>query len=303
MLQIIANENAGNGTGRRTLPKVQALLAARGVAFETRTTQGPGDATKLAKEAIDRGITEIVCLGGDGTDFEIVNGLAGRFATLYFVPCGTGNDFSKMFARPEDPVEALAAQLDGERRRIDLGRIAMSRNDGAQKREIYFLNVSGSGFDVEVLIQAARFKRMGKGLIPYLMGLIAALRKFRPMHIETEINGKKEEKDVTIFSVGNGSFIGGGMKAVPGAKTDDGLFDVVIADAMSKGAILKFLGKFIKGKHIGLKEIHTLQCERMTVRCPGMTIDADGELIPADEARFEILPGAVEVRMPAKTGN
>ncbi|MBO7662051.1 MAG: diacylglycerol kinase family lipid kinase [Clostridia bacterium] len=288
MMWIIANENAGSGSGKKVLERTEELLRQKNIPFLVKTTKGPGDAGKFAAEAMDQGARDLICLGGDGTNFEIINGLNGRFASLVFVPCGTGNDFIKMFGYPRDPIQALESQLNGIPRRIDVGKA----------NDLYFLNVSGSGFDVEVLKQAARYKHLGQGLLPYLMGLFSALKHFRPLPVEMTADGKTERKEITIFSVGNGSYIGGGMKAVPDAKTDDGLFDVVVADRMSTRSILRFLKKFIAGKHTELKEIHCLRCSELTVRCPGMTVDLDGELIPMDEVHYQLIPGAVEIRVP-----
>ena len=289
MLYIIANETAGSGDGAAALERVCALLRAKEIPFRVDRTESPGHATRLADEAVSAGETEIVCVGGDGTLFEVVNGLAGRFVTLYFVPCGTGNDFVKVLHLPKDPVEALEAQLSGVPGKIDVGRL----------NDMHFINVSGSGFDVEVLRQASRFKKLGRGLLPYLLGIFAALRRFRALLVEITTGGKTEKTEVTIFSVGNGCYIGGGMKAVPHAIPDDGLFDVVIAQKFSRPAILRMLTKFIPGKHTALPGIREFRCREITFRCPGMVLDVDGELIPVDEARYELLPGAIGVKLPA----
>ena len=287
-MYIIANEQAGSGAGAVELRRVKALLEERGIPYECRVTEWAGHARELAGEAVEDGKTEIVSLGGDGTNFEIVNGLAGHFVTLYFVPCGTGNDFVRMLHLPKDPVEALKAQLEGRPRRIDVGRV----------NDFHFLNVSGCGFDVDVLRQADRFKKLGKGLTPYLLGIFAALHSFRPMTVEWTENGKVQKKEITIYTLGNGSYFGGGMKAVPHAKIDDGLFDRIIADAMGRGTILRMLSKFIPGKHTELPQVREDRCAEVTLRCPGMTVNIDGELFQMDEARYRILPGAIEIRLP-----
>ena len=291
MLYLITNEHAGSGGAAAVFSRVRAMLEEKRIPFRADVTARPGHAAELADDAVKNGEKEIVCLGGDGTIFEIVNGLAGRFVTMYFVPCGTGNDFVKVLDLPADPVEALSAQLSGEPRRLDVGKL----------NDYHFLNVSGSGFDVEVLRQAERFKRLGKGRVPYLMGIFAALKYFRPLPVEITCDGVTEKRDVTIFSVGNGCYIGGGMKAVPHAKPDDGLFDLVIADRFTRPQILQMLSKFIPGRHVELPGVSERRCRSLTVRCPGMVVDVDGELIPMDEARYELLPGALGVRLPVKS--
>ena len=288
LLYIIANETAGSGAGAAVFGRVCALLRDREIPFRADRTEFPGHAVRLADAAVSAGETDIVCIGGDGTLSEVVNGLAGRFVTLYFVPCGTGNDFVKVLHLPKDPLEALEAQLSGTPRKIDVGRL----------NDMHFINVSGSGFDVEVLRQAARFKKLGKGLLPYLLGIFAALRHFRALPVEITADGKTEKTEVTIFSVGNGCYIGGGMKAVPHASPYDGLFDVVIARKFSRPAILRMLTKFIPGKHTTLPGIREFRCREITFRCPGMVLDVDGELIPMDEARYGLLPGALGVKLP-----
>ncbi len=284
------NKTAGNGAGERVLAQTARLLEHRKIPYEIRATKGPGDAKRLADEALREGADEIVCIGGDGTISETVNGLAGRPALILFVPCGTGNDFVRMLKLPKDPLEALKLQLDGEEKRIDVGRV----NDR------YFLNISGAGFDTEVLRQAERFKRFGKGLIPYLFGLFAALKSFVPLKIEMRANGRTVRRTVTIFSVGNGRYLGGGMKAVPNARINDGLFDVILADRVGKLGILKFLSKYISGKHTSLPIIHEFRCRELTVHCPGMTVDIDGELAAMDTVHYEVLPGVLICRFPVR---
>ena len=288
MLLVISNPTSGSGAGAATLRGVQALLDERGISHRCEATRRPGHAVELADMAVREKMDGIVCLGGDGTIFEIVNGLKGRFMTLYFVPCGTGNDFVRVLNLPKDPVEALRLQLDGRPHPIDVGRV----------NERYFLNVSGCGFDVEVLRQAVRFKRFGKDLLPYLLGILAALRKFKPLDIELTMDGKTEKRSVTIISVGNGRYFGGGMMPAPHAEIDDGLFDVIYVDKLNRPAILRLLTRFIKGKHTDLPFAHESRCRTLTIRCPGMTVNMDGELWPMDVAEYELLPGAAQVMLP-----
>lgn len=285
MLLIIANPTSGSGAGASVLGKIEALLKERGIEYRCEATTHEGHAVELANMAVSEKMDGIVCLGGDGTIFEIANGLKGRFMTLYFVPTGTGNDFVRMLNLPKDPVEALRVQLDGKPHTIDVGQV----------NDMYFLNISGCGFDVEVLRQAVRFKKLGKGLLPYLMGILAALRLFKPLDIELTMNGKTEQRAVTIISVGNGQYFGGGMRAVPHAAIDDGQFDVVIADKVNRLAILRLLSKFIKGKHTDLPIAHEARCTALTIRCPGMTINMDGELRQMDVAEYRLLPGAAQI--------
>lgn len=231
----------------------------------------------------------IIALGGDGTLFRIVNGMAGSDVPLLFVTCGTGNDFVRCLNLPKDPIEALNLQLDTPVKRIDVGRM----------NDVHFLNVSGTGFDVDVLRFADRYKDKYSGLKPYLLALCEAIKNYHPTRAYVSFDGEPEkEVCFTILSIGNGRFIGGGMKAVPLANVQDGLFDVVTVVPVRKFMIPILVAFYIAGKHVDLKLATMRRCKRFTLRCKGMTLNLDGELLPADVARFELLPGALVVRIP-----
>lgn len=290
MLYIIANKKSGNGAAEKALSEITGYLSENDIPFSCNVSEYAGHSKELAAAAVSSGENEIVCIGGDGTISEVVNGIAGRPATLIFISCGTGNDFVRMLDIPDDPLEAFKAQLHGTDRQIDVGRI----NDG------YFLNVSGAGFDTEVLIQYERFKNISNGRLPYMLGIFAALKNFRPLHIELEADGASTVRDVTIISIGNGRFIGGGMMAVPKAEIDDGLFDVMIADKLNRPQIMRFLGSFIKGQHTALPQVETFRCKRLKIKCPNMTVESDGELKIVNSADYELLPKALTIRCPKK---
>lgn len=285
MLALIANPMASSGNAASYIPDICALLEKRGIDHKLMRTEYAGHATVLADEAMNSGCSGIICLGGDGTLYEVVNGLHGRHADFYIVPCGTGNDFVRTLGLPKDPIEAFRSQLEGSPVGIDVGKIG-SR---------YFINVAGTGFDVEVLRQAERFKKVGKGMIPYFLGVVAALRRFKPMHVELTIDGKTEQRTVTILSVGNGQYFGGGMKSVPHAKPDDGLFDLICIDGVNKLQIARLLPKFIKGEHTDMSIVHESRVTSLKVDSKGMIMNMDGELLPMDEAEFSIVPGALTV--------
>ena len=186
-------------------------------------------------------------------------------------------------------MEALKCQLDAPTGRIDVGKM----------NDFYFLNVAGTGFDVDVLRNAEKYKAKSTGLRTYLFGLFDAIRDFRPMTALVSFDdGPEEEVSFSILSIGNGRYIGGGMKAVPDAKLDDGLFDVVTVRPVSKPAIALLIALYIAGKHIAIGLGRLRRCRKLSIRHPGMTVNLDGELFSADSARFELLPNALCVRVP-----
>ena len=269
--------------------KIESVLRERSLEYTIERAARPMDAARIARAAAAGQSQGIIAVGGDGTLFEIINGMIGSDVPLLFVSCGTGNDFVRTLKLPKDPVEALKCQLDAPTGRIDVGKM----------NDFYFLNVAGTGFDVDVLRNAEKYKAKSTGLRTYLFGLFDAIRDFRPMTALVSFDdGPEEEVSFSILSIGNGRYIGGGMKAVPDAKLDDGLFDVVTVRPVSKPAIALLIALYIAGKHIAIGLGRLRRCRKLSIRHPGMTVNLDGELFSADSARFELLPNALCVRVP-----
>ena len=289
MHHLIVNPAAGGGRTLKLCAKAEAELKKRNLPYRKILTERPGHATEIARSITGaEADARFVVMGGDGTFNEVANGLVGTDAVLYFVSCGTGNDFVKALGLPKDPIPALGVQLDNGIRHIDAGYI----------NERLFLNVSGTGFDIEVLRQTRRFSARFKGLTAYILGLLAAIRHFRPLPATITVDGRTFSQAVTIFEVANGRYIGGGMLVAPNADTSDGLFDVIYVDAVSKLQILRLLPLFVNGKYLKLPFVHSLRAKEVVIESPGMTVNLDGELADMNRAHYRILPGGFRVGCP-----
>ena len=291
MFVVISNPTAGGGRPNVILSGVCELLKRRSIPHRVEITEAEGHAASLARAAALSGCEAIVAVGGDGTLCEIAAGLAERSATLYFVPCGTGNDFVRVLNLPADPLDALKAQLDGEETHLDMATV-----NGRG-----FLNVAGSGFDVDVLREVIRFKHVGKGLTPYLLGLVSALKKFHSFEAELTLDtGEVLKEKFTIISIANGRFFGGGMKVAPLAEVTDGLLDIIIIRRLPKLTVPFLLPLFITGLHAKLPALcRVRRCRSVKLVSPGMTFNMDGELHQMDEAVVRILPEHLTIRLPA----
>lgn len=289
MYTLIINPESGQGAALANLPSVLSVLEERKLEYQILKAKSPEDATAYARRACAENAEGIIAIGGDGTLFQIVNGMDSSDVPMIFVPCGTGNDFIKSLKLPSDPAEALRVQLDAPLSHIDVG----------QMNDIRFLNVSGTGFDVDVLRYAEKYKQKHRGLKAYLFALAEALKHYRPTTAMVSIDdGPEEHLCFSIISIGNGRFFGGGMKAAPFADVQDGLFDVIIVKPVRKFMIPPLLAVYIPGKHITVRMATLKRCTKLTIRCEGMTLNLDGELRDADHARFELLKGALAVRIP-----
>jgi len=289
MFGVIVNPVSGGGKNAKVVQEVKRILEERGESCRVFETEHEDDGARQVRLAFESGCEAIVCIGGDGTLSEIVPEMANSGKTLYVVPNGTGNDFARSLGLPKDPVEALHAQLDGEPAKIDCGSI----NGSA------FMNVSGSGFDVEVLRRTEELKKVYPGEKAYRKAVIAVLGSYQAFEAEVSIDGGVfKPLCCTIIEVANGRYIGGGMHVAPGAKLQDGLFDVVTVKRVPRQLIPFVLPLFILGVHIHLPIAHVVKAKEVVLRAKGMVVNIDGNLREMDEARFAIMPGALDMMLP-----
>lgn len=291
MFGIIVNPVSGGGKNAEIAKQIGDILAQRGKESRLFETECEGDGDRQVRLALESGCEAVVCIGGDGTLSEVVHEMAASGRVLYIVPSGTGNDFARAFSLPKDPIEAFRAQLDGGRTTIDCGSI----NGRA------FMNVSGSGFDVEVLRKTEEFKQIYPGEQAYRKAVLAVLSSYKAFETEISIDGSAfTPYSGTIVEVANGRYIGGGMKVAPAAELQDGLFDVVMVNRVPRMMIPFLLPLFILGVHVHLPIARVVKAKQVVLRAKGMVVNIDGRLEEMDEARFEIMPASLEVMLPKK---
>jgi len=286
MYAVLINPTAGAGLARRVGTLVAESLASRGLTFETLTTEHPGHAEVLARQAADRGVKTLFVVGGDGTIFEAARGLSQTGGSLAIIPAGTGNDFVKSLGIPLRPLAALEHALSHAPRAVDAGSI-----NGR-----LFGNECGTGFDVTVLEYARRFKHLGHGLLPYLLGVLCAIVRSRPIRLTFTLeDGSRLDRHITVCAVANGRFIGGGIPVAPNARVDDGLLDVVILAALPRWKMPFFLPGLLAGRILSFPGVEAFRCRSIAFEGKGLHVNVDGDILQMDRAALEILPGALRV--------
>lgn len=291
MFGIIVNPVSGGGKNQEIAAKIEALLRARGEECHLFPTESEGDGDHQARLAIESGCDAVVCVGGDGTLSEVVDAMANSGKVFYIVPSGTGNDFARAFGLPKDPIEAFKAQLDGEEALIDCG----SLNGRA------FMNVSGSGFDVEVLRKTEELKAVYPGEQAYTKAVLAVLGSYKAFETEIAFDGGEfRPYKGTIVEIANGQYFGGGMRVAPKSSFQDGVFDVVLVDKVPQMVIPFLLPLFKLGLHVYLPIAHVIRAKEIVLRAKDMVINIDGNLKEMDEAHYRVMPGALRVKLVKK---
>ena len=284
MYALIINPAAGNGAALNVKNVIAQELDRRGESYTFMQTTHPGHATELAAQAAcDDRVKAVIAVGGDGTAFEVASGLKGTGKPFGIIPAGTGNDFIKSTHTSKKPMEALDFILKNQPRPADVASV-----NGRM-----FLNVTGCGFDVTTLEYMTEAKKHFKGILPYLIGLVRAIRHYKPVHVCIETNGSTIEQDALICAVANGSFIGGGIPICPKASIDDGKLDMVLIDHKPRWMIPFYVPQLLFGRVLKFPFTRHVRTGRVRIDSPGMKLQMDGEIFTLDSADIELMPAAL----------
>jgi len=286
--RVVLNPNAGSADDHQALRA--ALAALRDT--EVCTTEGPGHAERLAREAVEEGCELVVAAGGDGTLNEVVNGLAVDFgaARLGLLPLGTGNDFARSIGVPTDLEEALAVLAAGRMAALDVGRAVA----GTPR---HFVNVSAGGFSGVINEKMDAEVKRSWGPLSYLRSAVEALPELAPYRTTLRLDGG-EALDVSAYSVvvANARYVAAGIPVAPEARLDDGLLDLMIVPAASVPQLAVLVPLVLLGKHLGSDLVIFRRAAVIELRSePPMSFNVDGEPLPDQPTRFEVLPQALRV--------
>lgn len=141
---------AARGNRRAGVERCAATLRAEGCAAVVRETLSTGSAGEQAREAVESGFDTVFACGGDGTLFQVLQGVAGSDAALGVIPLGTGNVLARNLRLPRGAMAAFRAQKDAEVVSIPLGEIACA-GAGERERSWYFTIAAGIGIHAAVI--------------------------------------------------------------------------------------------------------------------------------------------------------
>jgi diacylglycerol kinase (ATP) len=299
-LVLIANPRSGNGQVARELPEVERQVQARNLRYRLVTTDGPGHATRLARESLEGGERFLVAVGGDGTVHEVVNGMiekdrpVAEDAVLGVVAAGSGSDFVRTFGLPGDAIRSVR-HLDGENLyELDVIRADYRAGDGDGTR--YVPNIAEVGMGGAVVARAQRLPRR-YGRSRYFLGFWLSLGRYRPCEITVRADRKEFSGRANNVVVANCQFYGGGMKISPRSYPGDGVIDVQISTG-PKSEAFTLLPKIYRGEHIPHPHIKELRGKTIAVDAERpLPVEGDGETLGTSPATFTVLPGILRLKI------
>lgn len=289
-----------NPAAARTAPGVvnaiMETLRTGGWQAELAATSGPGDARRLADEAVSRNMDAVVVFGGDGTTMQAAAALVGTPVALGLIPGGTGNLLAGNLRIPPNPVKAAATLLRSRSRRIDLGR--MERPDGTH----FFAVACGSGYDARVMAGTASEQKRKWGMGAYVATTLKLIDDLRSVDYLITVDGKEYDAHAAMVLVANcGEVIPRYVKLGPGISPEDGLLDVVVmrANGFGEGVravwdLLRTSAPGVGGGFVGFAR----GCEIKVEATPPQPAQLDGEAGGMTPFTATIVPGAIEVLAP-----
>jgi YegS/Rv2252/BmrU family lipid kinase len=304
-IAFVVNPNAAMGAAGKQWPRIEALARDRLEPFSSYLTTGPGDASRLTRNALLKGFQVIVCVGGDGTLYEVVNGFMDDDgpvqpeAMLGFIPIGTGCDFIKTVSIPKDINRAMDVICESFTRSIDVGRLEYMDHGGRCKTS-YFHNVTSFGLGGEVVERVNRTTKAFGGFVSFIWATLISLFVYHKKRIRLRIDDTFEDTVATWnVAVANGQYHGGGMWVAPEAKIDDGLFHVTVIGDFSLVEVFRHLPKLYNGRLFELEKVRSLLGRRVEAFSDQQVLlDVDGEQPGTLPVTITVISSAIRLITP-----
>ena len=292
---VVVNPAAGGRRCRKLVGPALERLRAGGLKLEVVETSRPGDATHFARDYYGRGYRRFLAVGGDGTSYEIVNGLFpgaanGEAPALGFLPLGTGNSFLRDFTNRgvEGAMEALLARRT---RACDVLR--MRHREGT----IHYINLLSVGFAADVNATRSR-SFAGWGEAGYFLSIflrLAQLRR-RPFPLRVDSEPSADTRPCLFLTFNNSKFTGGTMMIGPNAEVDDGLIEYVRWGPIGRVGLIRNLSTLYDGTHVRHPMAERRAARRVDFELDGpVDVMVDGEALTLHLEVLDVLPSALRV--------
>lgn len=290
--RLIYNPKAGREYLRRKLPDILEQLELAGYETSCHATKGKGDAIRAARYAVERRFDLVVAAGGDGTLYEVINGLAEQEyrPKLGIIPAGTTNDFARALQIPKKVEAACEIIAQGKETSIDLGKV-----NGR-----YFINIAGGGTLTELTYEASTRQKAIMGQLAYYIKGMEKLAFLKPTRVTIKTRDLELEEEIMLFLVANSRSVGGLETIFPDADVRDGYFDVLILRKTSIPEFIKLFAQAIRGSHFRHDpRIITFRTSELIIDSEEeVLLNLDGELGGTLPCHFKVLHKHIHLLVP-----
>ncbi len=285
-MKIVANPKAGHGKGARAIKELHLLLGAQKIKYEIFETQYPGHATELAQRLAEKGTHRIIILGGDGTISEVVNTTINSEVELGVISVGTGNDLARSLGLPYNkPGKALEVIFTGKPTKVDVG----------WEEDRCFISTLGLGFPAIIAQKVNKMKYL-KGSPAFFIAAYKTISHLHPIPVRITLDDETLNVNCTSILIQNTRFCGGGLLVAPAARTDDGLFDVVVVNDIGKVDLMMNFPKIYSGRHLKHPKFSLYRSQSVRIDTPiNLSKMFDGDIYGQTPVNAKVLRGAATI--------
>jgi diacylglycerol kinase (ATP) len=302
---IILNPHAASGRAGKLWSQIEPLLWKELGELVVAVTEHPEEVAQHLDKARAAGLTRVIAIGGDGTNHVLVNELVrlnqqnpgGTTMTFGILPIGTGHDWARTLGIPLNIADAVRWLKAAQPTPLDLGHLAAD----AQKRN--FLNIASVGIGGMIAGRVNRLKTRRPW--SFYKATLESLLAYRPQHMTIRLDGKPWFDDrAYVVAVANGQAFGRGMRIAPDALYNDGQFDIVLVENVSRMRAISILNSVYSAGHLKFPEVHSARARVVEIESQdgAVGMEMDGEPSAAKTLRFEVLPSALNI-LAAPVGN
>jgi diacylglycerol kinase (ATP) len=289
LAHLVFNPAADRGRAAARRGSIHEYLKERGFRVAWHVTEGSGHAGRIVSGLPDGAL--VVAIGGDGTVHEVAAACAGTGRVMGVLPVGSGNDYVKALGVGTDLGRALEVIVGGKVRCVDAGEV----------NGVRFNNGLGIGFDAEVAAGVARAPKYLGGFGGYLWSVGRLfLWGFECHEARLRLGGEEVSAKTILVAVALGTTYGARFKLAPESNLQDGAFDVVWSEEVTRAEVLRLIPAVLRGTHLEHPKIHFARMAEVEVSLATPTpAHVDGEMLPPTrDFRARVLPGALRVLAP-----
>ena len=282
MWLVAINPSSGQGKGALFAKRVTSFLSSKAIEYQVLSADNALNLRVELERTLDsRNYEGILSIGGDGLAHLVLQVAVPRSIPFAVIPAGTGNDIVRALGWSLNELDGyLDAILSTTAQPIDLGNVDSE----------WFAAILSTGFD-SVVNERANTLKWPKGPQRYNAAIALELPKFVPIEYEITMDSMTITTEAMLIAVGNGRSYGGGMLVCPHAQMNDGLFDVMILEPVSKIEFLKVFPKVFSGSHISHPAVKTYRTQKISISADAVAY-ADGERIGRAPVSAECIASA-----------
>lgn len=280
---LAVNPTAGHGKGALIGKEVAGELRTRGEEYELVTANSATQLRINLESSLDKNptVSGVISVGGDGLAHLVLQICVPRKIAFAPIPAGTGNDLVRTLGWQVDHYRSIIDFVcTNNPEKVDLGLV-----DGE-----WFANILSTGFD-SVVNERANKISWPAGPSRYNVAIALELPLFKPRQYSLTLDGKTVQREAMLIAIANGHSYGGGMKIAPHARIDDGEFDVIVLNPVSKVEFLRVFPKVYTGSHLSHPAVEMFKASKVNLHAKAIAY-ADGERIGQLPVDAECVPQA-----------